>query len=214
MLLDTLVRNAPEELTLALALAEARDLLNRSIRSDTLRAERQAEEAAWKQRRALEQELHDRKVSESRKQKLAEWRALTPEQRAARKKKQEEDKAQRQHDRHADRAARAEAQRVSAEREEYYRSGQAVRDASEKLIESIRSEAFIEWTAELLSSEFTMSDGSHVTWGSATVEQHRARKDMHSANARAGIEGAVRHSQAIVAITTGKATCLNELVAA
>jgi hypothetical protein len=72
----------------------------------------------------------------------------------------------------------------------------------------------IEWTAELLESEFALGDGTRVTWGEATVEQHRARAEMFQNNAAANLEGAARHRKAIAALSEAGASSLGELVGA
>ena len=59
----------------------------------------------------------------------------------------------------------------------------------------------MEWTNELLAQSFRMPDGTKVTWGSATVEQHQERLEMLQRNAKANIEAAARHNKAIVDIT-------------
>lgn len=79
-------------------------------------------------------------------------------------------------------------------------------------LDKFKADMRIEWTNELLASEFALGDGTYVTWGAASVEQHEARMKMHSANARAGVEGYARHSKAVDAIKAVNARSLNEAV--
>jgi hypothetical protein len=72
----------------------------------------------------------------------------------------------------------------------------------------------IEWTAELLGSEFALGDGTRVTWGDATAEQHRARAEMFQNNAVANLEGAARHQKALEALEQSGATTLREMIGA
>lgn len=72
----------------------------------------------------------------------------------------------------------------------------------------------MEWTAELLATDFALPTGERVTWGDATLEQHGARVALLSANAAANMEAAARHEKALEALKlTGVAT-LNDLVSA
>jgi len=70
----------------------------------------------------------------------------------------------------------------------------------------------LEVTAELLATTFALGDGSRVTWGDATVEQHTQRVEMLLASAGGTIETAGRHSAAIQMIEAHGATCLRGLV--
>jgi hypothetical protein len=130
----------------------------------------------------------------------------------------------------AERAADAERQRkfdernsrpeVVAERErrdhEYAEERDAIRERHwarmHQLVSDFAMDLRLQWTAELLASEFALPDGSAVTWGDATVEQHEARREMFAANAVANVEGAARHKAAITALTSADAKCLNDLV--
>lgn len=69
----------------------------------------------------------------------------------------------------------------------------------------------MEWTDELLASSFALADGTRVLWGEATVEQHRERVGMFTANAATNLQGAARHEAAIESLETAGAACLNEL---
>lgn len=72
----------------------------------------------------------------------------------------------------------------------------------------------IEWTAELLGREFALADGSTVTWGQATAEQHSERLRMFTRNAAANIEGAARHQKALDALAASGADSLEQMLAA
>jgi hypothetical protein len=74
------------------------------------------------------------------------------------------------------------------------------------------AELRIEWTAELLGSDFALADGTRVTWGEATVEQHEERAAMFQRNAVANAEGAARHLHALEALKFAGRETLNDLV--
>lgn len=82
----------------------------------------------------------------------------------------------------------------------------------DSIIGKFKDTLHMEWTAELLDSEFATGDGSKVTWGDATRDQHADRFNMHKRNATAGMEGAARHQQAIETLDTTGATTLREAV--
>jgi hypothetical protein len=79
-------------------------------------------------------------------------------------------------------------------------SDERIQIASEQIdeaIESFRASMRLELTAELLASEFSLGDGSSVTWGAATVEQHSQRVASLTRHAVGTAETAARHSAAI-----------------
>lgn len=84
----------------------------------------------------------------------------------------------------------------------------------EKAITDYAVEMHMQWTTDLLSSPFALSDGTLITWGEATVEHHRERVEMFQRNAVANMEGAARHEAALRDLTSAGATTLNDLVAA
>lgn len=69
----------------------------------------------------------------------------------------------------------------------------------------------VQWTAELLGSHFALADGTQVTWGEATRDQHIERAAMFEANVAANAEGAVRHLAAVRDLDTAGVACLNEI---
>jgi hypothetical protein len=75
-----------------------------------------------------------------------------------------------------------------------------------------KAELHVEWTNELLNSEFAVGDGTIVRWGDATREQHLARIAMHKRNAMAGLEGVARHQQAIAELDATGAVTLRDAV--
>lgn len=81
------------------------------------------------------------------------------------------------------------------------------------IVEDYTRNLRIQWTTELLESPFARPDGTPVTWGEATVEDHEARIKMHSDHAIAGLEGAARHSAALRDMRAAGVSSLNELVA-
>jgi hypothetical protein len=80
-----------------------------------------------------------------------------------------------------------------------------------QITEQFAAELKAEWTAELLSSEFALADGTTVTWGDATVEQHEQRVELFTRNAVANAEGAARHKLAIEALKQSGSPTLNDL---
>jgi len=86
-------------------------------------------------------------------------------------------------------------------------SGQRLLAIANDLTDGLR----IKWTQELLASSFGMPDGTSVTWGEATIEQHQIRAAMFSSNAQANIEGAARHQKAIQDLAESGVPTLGEL---
>lgn len=84
-----------------------------------------------------------------------------------------------------------------------------LRDITAKYAAELR----MEWTAELLATEFALGDGRRVTWGSATLAEHEQRAAMLEQNAVANAEAAARHRSAIQALGLAGAPNLAELVA-
>lgn len=87
-----------------------------------------------------------------------------------------------------------------------------MRETMSSAIQKFQEELRIEWTTELLSSTFTLGDGSTVTWGLASIDQHQERADMFARNALANAEGAARHLEAIAAIGGADGQCLADVV--
>lgn len=104
-----------------------------------------------------------------------------------------------------DRQLRAEYAAINAEAE------RGLVADMQKAIDRFKEEMRVEWNAELLNSEFARGDGTTVTWGDATLDDHHHRIAMHKKNATAGLEGAARHTAAVEAITQAGVTSLNEL---
>lgn len=90
-------------------------------------------------------------------------------------------------------------------------SAQRFRDRVDQIMSDLKADLQMEWTRELLDSVFAVGDGTFVSWGEATVEQHEARIQMHAVNAEAAMEGWARHSQAVDAIAEAGVSCLNEI---
>ena len=80
------------------------------------------------------------------------------------------------------------------------------------ILSELREGLHLEWTEELLGSRFTLRDGSSVTWGEATVAQHRDRVNIFMDNVAANMDGAARHNKAIRAIEEAGAVCLNDAI--
>ena len=71
-----------------------------------------------------------------------------------------------------------------------------------------------QWTDELLATEFALRDGTFVSWGDATVEQHEERRSMYMEQASLSIDAAARQQAAIDELRASGARCLAELVRA
>lgn len=80
------------------------------------------------------------------------------------------------------------------------------------LVDTFKETLHIEWTQELLDSEFALVDGTTVKWGEATAEQHESRAKMFEGQAKAGIEGAARHRKALETIKLAEVNTLQEAV--
>lgn len=85
------------------------------------------------------------------------------------------------------------------------------RARTEQFIEMVAAEVRIEVTAELLATRFALGDGTRVTWGEATIDQHRQRIDMLTSIASGTVETAARHHAAISMIESASAGCLADL---
>lgn len=80
----------------------------------------------------------------------------------------------------------------------------------EEALASWRQSITLEVTEELLASSLALTDGTRVTWGTATVENHESRIDMLSKNVAANIDGIKRHQAAINMIESSGAASLGE----
>ena len=80
-------------------------------------------------------------------------------------------------------------------------------------VDRYTDELKMEWTEELLSSTFALADGSLVSWGSATVDQHEARRDLLLANASGNLSSAARHEAALRLLAERHAQCLDDAMA-
>lgn len=107
----------------------------------------------------------------------------------------------------SDKALQLEYARIDAEHHE------KLVQSMKHTIDRYRDELRMEWTDELLRSDFSLGDGTKVTWGDATREQHEWRAEMHTKNAAAGVEGAARHRAAIRLLDESGANSLNSHLA-
>lgn len=64
---------------------------------------------------------------------------------------------------------------------------------------------------ELLKTSFHVPGSKTVDWGSATIEQHRERRDWLRRFAVSTLDTAQRHQQAMDLILENDVTCLNDL---
>lgn len=86
----------------------------------------------------------------------------------------------------------------------------------QQAIDGLVKELRAEWTAELLAMSFALGDGTTVTWGAATADQHADRAALLQRQSESTLETAALHLAAIRDIKAAKATCLAglEVVAA
>lgn len=103
---------------------------------------------------------------------------------------------------------------VAAEEAAWARSQQLLHGALKKALDRYSEDLKMKWTAELLNSTFTLRDGTVVTWGDATVDDHRSRQQMFLENAHANLEGAARHEAALRDLEASGATTLREMAGA
>jgi hypothetical protein len=66
-------------------------------------------------------------------------------------------------------------------------------------------------TTDLLEATFFLGDGTEVTWGAATAEQHATRIELLMSKASGTMETASRHVAAIRMIEDNNVKCLNDL---
>lgn len=116
-------------------------------------------------------------------------------------------------------AKRAKANREHRERENLelygHKESPSLEEMSgvlEKALNDYAMTKHVEWTNELLASDFTLSNGETVTWGDATIEQHRDRCAMFAANVKSNADGHARHTLAIQELEASGLPTLNELV--
>lgn len=92
------------------------------------------------------------------------------------------------------------------------RSTQMFRGVVMHALDRYTEDLRVAWTAELLDSTFTLTDGSLVAWGDATIDQHAQRRHMFLTNAHAHMEGAARHELALQALRESGAETLRQMV--
>jgi hypothetical protein len=92
--------------------------------------------------------------------------------------------------------------------QEYHR-GEMWRKVSE-VVREYAEQIRLEVTEELLRSKFALGDGTELTWGGATVDQHRQRIELLQRNAVGTLETAARHQAAIRMLEEKNVSCLEE----
>jgi len=75
-----------------------------------------------------------------------------------------------------------------------------------------RTVTVVDELRDLVSKTFVLDDGTRVTWGEATVEQHQRRAAMLRTHADRVMMTADRHERAAALIAEGGATCLADLL--
>lgn len=84
-------------------------------------------------------------------------------------------------------------------------------EAVDKLIEEVRESTRLEVTEELMDALFALGDGTKVSWGDATIEQHRQRLAMLHGNLDGLAETAGRHARAIEMLEESGAHTLRQI---
>ncbi len=84
-------------------------------------------------------------------------------------------------------------------------------DRMTAMLEAYAEDLKMEWTQELLDAEFALGDGTRVTWGKATVEQHHKRMTMLSHNVESNLQAIKRHECAIADITASGTNSLEDI---
>lgn len=111
---------------------------------------------------------------------------------------------------------RAEWETCTLEGREYVRREAEIHDRflddQFRMVNHFVESMHAEWTAELLASTFALADGSLVTWGEASIDQHEQRKAMFERHIQVNAEGAARHAHAIATIRSADAACLSDAV--
>lgn len=92
--------------------------------------------------------------------------------------------------------------------------GGPVKLRTDELIADVARKTRIEVTEELLSTRFALGDGTMVTWGTATISQHRQRIEMLAKNAAGIVETAGRHKAAIYMCEEAEVDRLDDLPSA
>lgn len=85
---------------------------------------------------------------------------------------------------------------------------------TDRFVEEIEQRIRIEVTEELLSTAFATGDGNRVTWGTATLDQHKDRLRMLKKHIQGTAETAAMHSAAIKMIQEAGVSTLAEVSAA
>lgn len=78
--------------------------------------------------------------------------------------------------------------------------------------DNIRTDVTLELTEELLGSSFSLADGRSVTWGEATVADHKVRINLLLAQASGTVTTAKLHKAAVKMLIDLRVTKLNDAV--
>lgn len=81
----------------------------------------------------------------------------------------------------------------------------------ETRIQKRADQMVLDLTTELLNSEFAVGDGVRVTWGAATLDQHRQRAEMTTKMAIGNADDAARHIAAVRMLTEAGLKTLAEV---
>jgi hypothetical protein len=118
------------------------------------------------------------------------------------------------------RQRRAEEEAMGAtlqiKRELRRESAQRAQDAGVRTGPQVRSDRFkelIEQMRPLAAIPFALYDGTSVTWGEATIEQHELRAKRQRMNAAGSLRDAERHEAMIALLRSTDAKCFDDVLA-
>jgi hypothetical protein len=184
----------------AIRRARVRDIEQAAVNATPHRTGRDEEqELVERDRLALEErralwKLNPRSAPKSSRE-YKDWLANTPEGRAV-----------------AD--AREEAEdrrRLFREDPEAYSKKYGWQHAVQEYEESVRQQARLELTAELLGASFALGDGRTVTWGEATLDDHEQRIELLFGNVSGNLATIAVHERAAELLRSAGASCLNDM---
>jgi len=81
-----------------------------------------------------------------------------------------------------------------------------------RIVDQFAGELHEGWSATILAGEFSLPDGTRVTWGNATRAQHEARAAQLESQATGELETAAIHRSAIKDLSAADVGTLAELV--
>lgn len=141
------------------------------------------------------------------------WEEATRPEREAREVSQREQRAEAAADKRERAKLRKEIEedraRLWATDPEEYRRTYTIGGIIEAYEEKVRGDERSKVTAELLTVVFATGDGRKVTWGEATLEDHRKRIEMLTKHIKGNVQTIRLHEYAAQILRDTQASCLN-----